>query len=788
MFSFKRVDWRPLSDSGASMKVRLLRNPLPAAATILVLALVAGACGSDEEAADARHGVFEDTEAEFARCETTFFNDAGAEVEEVDADRTVTRCPDGAERVTFADGGGYMRTAADPDGCQSTFRDEDSWIIESTSCQDGSRREVNRDGGVYTRSAPSDPGGCVTETRNDDYDATNCADGSGYGNNHGDVWERTLTAEGCWNTTHGASGRYEVECDDGSGSGQDSNGIFYSRTARGEHDCQTTTWSSGPRVSATECDWNTPTDDVTIYRAGYERTWPNAYDINGCRTVTWSEGFVVVATETECSQDGVSTSSGDWFEGLSYETTSTEETDADGTVTTCRNRLWSDGAYENRCQSRDVDNNLLHSGDSLGDPNVPFEQIIRPGIAEDPDNCTLVVYEGILEGTMENCRVADGESSRLELNGYVLQTSIKVDQNAGSYCHIMTTTFGSSFEMCDSRDGSEMQLRGTLADGTPLSDASSERCTGLAAVDDSDYMFEWCQGLDGFRGTMRDGTEWETRSLSGNRVGFYIADVLSEISDRKRPTPSQTLEFPVSPAMCSTILGEGYPPIALMCRALEVVPAYSTEFVPSQEALDAAAAQEEARLAQEAAAQAEAVAAAEQAAAEQAAAEQAEAEAAAEQAAAAQAEAEAAAEQAAAEQAAAEAAAAEAAAAQAAAEQALAEAAAEAAAGLVSTGYTAEELASVTSAADFLGISVAEFQSTGVYVIDFLTQLAGGYESVTPLTDPPDVSGSESVTSTWDEQARGLLGRVSSGYGTTDAETQKFGAILLTFFVGIARG
>jgi len=146
----------------------------------------------------------------------------------------------------------------------------------------------------------------------------------------------------------------------------------------------------------------------------------------------------------------------------------------------------------------------------------------------------------------------------------------------------------------------------------------------------------------------------------------------------------------------------------------------------------------------------------------------------------------AAAEAAAAEAAAAEAAAAEAAAAEAAAAEA---AAAEAAAGVVSTGYTAEDFASVASAAEFMELTISEFQATGVYVVDLLTQLGeGGYDSVSPLTDPPDVSGSESIAFTWDDEGQEVLDRVSTGYQVTPAEAQKFGAFLLTFFVGLTRG
>ena len=207
------------------------------------------------------------------------------------------------------------------------------------------------------------------------------------------------------------------------------------------------------------------------------------------------------------------------------------------------------------------------------------------------------------------------------------------------------------------------------------------------------------------------------------------------------------------------------------------------------QALAQAAADQDAA-AQAIAAQAVAQAAADQAAVAQAAAEQevAAAQAAAEQALA-EADAQAALDQEAAIQAAVERALADADA-DAAAEAAAAEAAAaEAAAGVVSTGYTAEDFASVASAAEFMELTISEFQATGVYIIDFLSQLGeGGYDSVTPLADPPDVSGPESISFTWDDEGQEVLDRVSAGYQVTPAEAQKFGAFLYTFLVGLSRG
>ena len=105
------------------------------------------------------------------------------------------------------------------------------------------------------------------------------------------------------------------------------------------------------------------------------------------------------------------------------------------------------------------------------------------------------------------------------------------------------------------------------------------------------------------------------------------------------------------------------------------------------------------------------------------------------------------------------------------------------------TGYLAEEWDSVLSAAEFLEMSVEEFQLTGVYVVDFLTQLGvGGYGAVEPLVDPPDPFGPEEVVTVWGVEDREVLERVSVAYGVMPEEAQKFGVYLLTFLVGLDRG
>ena len=85
-----------------------------------------------------------------------------------------------------------------------------------------------------------------------------------------------------------------------------------------------------------------------------------------------------------------------------------------------------------------------------------------------------------------------------------------------------------------------------------------------------------------------------------------------------------------------------------------------------------------------------------------------------------------------------------------------------------------------------MDLSVADFQATGVWVVDFLTQMGGGDPD--PLEDPPVPIGSEEVTYTWDADEIEVIDRVADGYGITRAEAQKFGAFLMAFFVGLSEG
>ncbi|MBQ90151.1 MAG: hypothetical protein CL441_01830, partial [Acidimicrobiaceae bacterium] len=105
---------------------------------------------------------------------------------------------------------------------------------------------------------------------------------------------------------------------------------------------------------------------------------------------------------------------------------------------------------------------------------------------------------------------------------------------------------------------------------------------------------------------------------------------------------------------------------------------------------------------------------------------------------------------------------------------------------VVQTGYTANEYAGIARAAAILDLEVEEFQRTGVYVVSFLTAI--NPTPPEPMRPRPPVDGPALVATIWSEEEIPMLLAVAEAWGLTPAEMQKFGAILLAFFVGLAYG
>ena len=104
----------------------------------------------------------------------------------------------------------------------------------------------------------------------------------------------------------------------------------------------------------------------------------------------------------------------------------------------------------------------------------------------------------------------------------------------------------------------------------------------------------------------------------------------------------------------------------------------------------------------------------------------------------------------------------------------------------VTTGFTAEDMETVETAAAYLKMSPAEFQRAAVWVVAFLVNLSGGEAS--PL-DAPDVVGPEEVTTAYfaaDGDQTALEG-VAAAFGLTGGEAQKVSVTVLVFLTALAR-
>ena len=103
----------------------------------------------------------------------------------------------------------------------------------------------------------------------------------------------------------------------------------------------------------------------------------------------------------------------------------------------------------------------------------------------------------------------------------------------------------------------------------------------------------------------------------------------------------------------------------------------------------------------------------------------------------------------------------------------------------VSTGYTVEEVEGISAAAAIIGLEVIEFQRTAVYVVSFLTAISP--QAPGPLRPRPLVNGSQVITVRWAEEEIPMLLATAQAWDLTPEELQKFGSILLAFFVGLSQ-
>ena len=107
----------------------------------------------------------------------------------------------------------------------------------------------------------------------------------------------------------------------------------------------------------------------------------------------------------------------------------------------------------------------------------------------------------------------------------------------------------------------------------------------------------------------------------------------------------------------------------------------------------------------------------------------------------------------------------------------------------LTTGYTEEEWALVTSGADYLSMSPAEFQRAAIWVLSFLLNLSQDPDGPDPLDPPPNVDGQSRLTTAFlaSEGDQVAAEHVAGAFSVNGAEAQKVATTVLVFLVGLSR-
>ena len=107
----------------------------------------------------------------------------------------------------------------------------------------------------------------------------------------------------------------------------------------------------------------------------------------------------------------------------------------------------------------------------------------------------------------------------------------------------------------------------------------------------------------------------------------------------------------------------------------------------------------------------------------------------------------------------------------------------------LTTGYTEEEWALVTSGADYLSMSPAEFQRAAIWVLSFLLNLSQDPDGPAPLDPPPAVDGLRRVVTAYltSEGDQVAAEHVAGAFSVNGAEAQKVAVTVLVFLVGMSK-
>ena len=185
----------------------------------------------------------------------------------------------------------------DANGCTETVNSNGSTV----SGVDGSYQWTGNDGRGYVRTADVD--GCRTtyysEKTYNEQEQTACDDGSGSGrDSDGRTWERAVRGDdGCRTKTY-SDGAFNTDCDDGRYVSRYADGSGYTRSAEDDAGCDTHTYFDDMDDQSSPSRWSRSCDDGSGSGLDNDgRTWERTVrGDDGCRTRTYSDG----AFNTDC--------------------------------------------------------------------------------------------------------------------------------------------------------------------------------------------------------------------------------------------------------------------------------------------------------------------------------------------------------------------------------------------------------------------------------------------------------------------------------------------------------
>jgi len=104
----------------------------------------------------------------------------------------------------------------------------------------------------------------------------------------------------------------------------------------------------------------------------------------------------------------------------------------------------------------------------------------------------------------------------------------------------------------------------------------------------------------------------------------------------------------------------------------------------------------------------------------------------------------------------------------------------------VVTGYSPEEWASLTWAAQRIGLTVEDFQRQAAWVTPFLIGISPDRDRPAPIPEQPMVIGTHGASTSYGEADLAALSVISRKHGTDlESRSQKLGAGVLVFIVGL---